>query len=143
MRTVTAGLALSAALLAPTAAHATPSSGVTATPLAQGAIPAALVSYLGDVTDFAVREVTIAPGGSSGWHYHEGRVIGLVRSGVLTHQRDNCAAQVLPAGSLVEVAPGIHDDRNLGSEPLILDVVYLNKPGKPANQDAPAPACEE
>ena len=39
-----------------------------------------------DGVDYITREITIQPGGSTGWHYHDGRVFGVVREGTLTRR---------------------------------------------------------
>ena len=43
-----------------------------------------------DGIDYITREITIAPGGSTGWHYHDGRVFGVIRQGTLTHNKADC-----------------------------------------------------
>jgi len=63
-----AGIVAGAVLVAPTAAEATPSSGVSAKLIWQMTI---------GTTEYALREITIAPGGRTGWHYHDGPVYGL------------------------------------------------------------------
>lgn len=40
-----------------------------------------------DGKDYIFREITIAPGGSTGWHSHDGQLFGVVREGVLMHYR--------------------------------------------------------
>ena len=133
-------------LAVPSLAYATPSSGVTATTLTQGAIPAVLAPYVGGATDFVVREITIAPGGTTGWHYHDGPVIGVVRQGVLTHPGPDCVPVIYSAGDVIDETAGagnVHEGSNLGTTLVILDVVYLVPKDKPLFQDAPAPACDE
>ena len=34
--------------------------------------------------DDILREITIDPGGSTGWHWHDGNLFGVVRQGTLT-----------------------------------------------------------
>src|SRR5262249_17464146 len=43
-----------------------------------------------DGKDYIFREITIAPGGSTGWHSHDGELLGVVKEGVLTHYRSDC-----------------------------------------------------
>ncbi|GLY47573.1 hypothetical protein [Lentzea sp. NBRC 102530] len=69
----------------------------TATPGTAGATPGYGVSAVtifdhtvGD-TQYVLREITIAPGGSTGWHYHPGPVKGVVTKGVLTHYDSDCS----------------------------------------------------
>lgn len=86
--------ALSAALVAASAsvpvAAATPNYGVDAVTLSQTTV---------DGRAYLLREITIAPGGSTGWHWHAGTVFGVVRQGTLTHQRADCSltASTVPA----------------------------------------------
>ena len=40
-----------------------------------------------DGKDYVFREITIAPGGSTGWHSHDGELLGVVKEGVLMHNR--------------------------------------------------------
>jgi len=56
-------------------ASATPGTGVSGTILAKGTSPNGIVVSSREKTDVAVLEITIAPGGSTGWHYHDGQVI--------------------------------------------------------------------
>jgi quercetin dioxygenase-like cupin family protein len=95
-------------------------------------------------TDVAVLEITIAPGGSTGWHYHTGQLIAVVKSGTLTRTLHDCSTEVSTAGSsLVEPAgqEHVHLGRNLGIEPVVLLVTYVLPAGHPLSHDAPAPTC--
>lgn len=128
-----------AALLALTpaaTATATPSVGTTAVTLAQTTV---------DGIDYITREITIAPGGSTGWHYHDPTVYGLVRSGVLTHTLADCHEDgVFGAGDAVAEESGldhVHLGRNLGPEPLVLWVSYVAPAGTALSVDMPDPGC--
>ncbi len=91
-----------------------------------------------------VSEITIAPGGSTGWHYHDGQVIAVVKSGTLTRTVHDCSTEVTsPGGSFVEPAGQnhIHIGRNLGTEPVVLLVAYVLPAGRQLAQDAPQPQC--
>ncbi|GAB2868455.1 cupin domain-containing protein [Streptomyces deserti] len=130
----------------PTAALATPGSGVTGTVLAQGTSAGTLKIKAKGPTDVVFRSLTIAPGGSTGWHYHPGQVIAVVKSGTLTRALQDCSIETTPAGSsFVEPAGShhIHIGRNLGTEPVELYVTYLVPQGSPISVDAPAPACAD
>ncbi|MFC9439928.1 cupin domain-containing protein [Nocardia sp. NPDC057030] len=134
---------LGAALCAGIPAGATPGTDITAVTLAQAQIPAGLLPFVAG-TDLVVREITIAPGGSTGWHYHDGPVFGIIRAGTLTHPGPDCVAPVFHAGDFIYEPEGdwnVHIGRNLGPDPLILDVVYAPPTTKPLFQDAPAPPC--
>ena len=67
--------------VAPTAA-ATPSENADAVIISQATV---------DGVDYITREITIQPGGSTGWHYHDGRVFGVVREGTLTRTMKDCS----------------------------------------------------
>jgi quercetin dioxygenase-like cupin family protein len=95
----------------------------------------------GDVT---VRRITIAPGGSTGWHYHDGELIAAVASGTLTRTLADCSTVQTSAGaSFVEPAGRghVHIGRNLGTEPVVLYVTYLLPPGSPLARAITAPDC--
>ncbi len=129
----------------PAAAQATPSSGVTAVTLNQGAIPAVLKPFVAGASNYVVREITIAPGGSTGWHFHDGPVLGVVRAGTLTHPGSDCVPTIYSTGAFINEPAGannVHVGRNLGTSPVILDVVYLVPTDKPLFEDAPAPSCD-
>jgi len=121
----------------PVQASATPSREVTSVLLNQSTL---------DGRDYITREVTIAPGGSTGWHWHDGELIGVVKQGTLTHSASNCSVDgvynvgdpvVEPAG-----AEHIHIGRNLGAVPVILQIMYVDPVGKPLAEDAPNPGCD-
>ncbi|PXX06813.1 cupin domain-containing protein [Mycolicibacterium moriokaense] len=94
--------------------------------------------------DYITREITIQPGGSTGWHYHDGRVFGVVREGTLTRTMEDCSVVVSPEGSAVTEESGsnhVHIGRNLGPEPLKLWVDYIEPAGTPLSVDVPDPGC--
>jgi quercetin dioxygenase-like cupin family protein len=64
-----AGIAL--AVMTPASVHATPSTGVSAVPLSKQTV---------DGKDYIVSDITIAPGGSTGWHTHRGEIYGVMKS---------------------------------------------------------------
>jgi len=94
--------------------------------------------------DYVTKEITIQPGGSTGWHYHDGRVFGVVREGTLTRNMADCSEVVSPAGSAVTEDSGpnhVHIGRNLGPVPLVLWVDYIEPAGSPQAEDVPDPGC--
>ncbi|MFI5776638.1 cupin [Nocardia sp. NPDC051570] len=117
-------------------ASATPSSGITGVTLAQ---------YTVGGTDYILRELTIAPGGTTGWHFHDGTLYAAVRSGRLSHYTATCTPDGdHPTGNLFTEQPGgdhVHIGRNEGTEPLVLEVLYVLPTGSPLAEDAPAPGC--
>src|SRR5436190_15882201 len=90
--------------------------------------------------DYITREITIQPGGSTGWHYHDGRVFGVVREGTLTRTMADCTDVVSPTGSAVTEDSGadhVHIGRNLGPVPVVLWVDYIEPAGSPQAVDVP------
>ncbi|GAA1125177.1 cupin domain-containing protein [Kribbella jejuensis] len=122
--------------LVPSVADATPSSGVTATIISKSTIGR---------TDYVLREITIQPGGTTGWHFHDGTLYAFVKAGMLTHSGSNCKTDgVYRAGAAFTEPSGsdhVHVGRNLGPKPLVLDVLYVLPTGSPLSEDAPNPGC--
>ncbi|WP_329076883.1 cupin domain-containing protein [[Kitasatospora] papulosa] len=131
--------------LLPVAAVATPGSGVSGTVHAEGTSEGKLkVKAPKGRTDVTFREITVAPGGSTGWHTHSGQLIAVVKSGTLTRTLHDCSVEVTPAGtSFIEPsgADHRHIGRNLGTEPVVLWVTYLLPEGSPLSDDAEAADC--
>ena len=130
---ITATVPVSTALFP--AAAATPSENADAVIVSQATV---------DGVDYITREITIQPGGSTGWHYHDGRVFGVVREGTLTRTMNDCSVVVSPEGSAVTEDSGAdhtHIGRNLGPGPLVLWVDYIEPAGTPLAVDMPDPGC--
>ena len=137
------GIAVSAAALTSITAfggvaNATPATGVSGTVLWQRTI--------GD-KDYVYREITVQPGGSTGWHHHDGTLYAFVARGTLTHsEAAGCATDgVYGAGSVFTEPSGadhVHIGRNLGSTPVVLDVLYVDPAGAPLSRDEPNPGCD-
>src|SRR5215207_8278585 len=86
-------LAVAAALVAAIASlgtltiarvDATPGSGASTTILARGTSAHDVKVHVKGPTDSVFAEVTIEPGGDTGWHSHPGPLLVAVRSGTLT-----------------------------------------------------------
>jgi quercetin dioxygenase-like cupin family protein len=96
--------------------------------------------------DYITKQITILPGGSTGWHRHAGEVYGVIREGTLTHYAADCSVDgVFPAGSPITEATGqnhVHLGRNLGPDPLVMWVNYVEPAGGPLSTDAPNPGCD-
>ncbi|HEX6360799.1 cupin domain-containing protein [Actinophytocola sp.] len=122
-------------VLVPGTATATPPRGVTGTILARWTI--------GD-TDYVLREITVEPGGSTGWHFHDGTLYGAVKEGTLTRTMSDCTTTFThPTGTaLVEDPAHVHIGRNLGGTPVVLLVLYVNPAGSPLSRDAANPGCD-
>lgn len=132
---VTAAVGLS--LGSGTAFATPPGPGVTGTIIAQ--------TTKGG-TDYILRQITVPPGQSTGWHYHDGPLYASVRQGTLSHFDASCASDgVYRAGSHLTEPPGedhVHIGRNLGRTPVVLDVLYVLPHGAPLSEDAPNPGCD-
>lgn len=126
---------MAAAVAAPTAT-ATPSDGTSGVILSQTTVDGRL---------YVLREITIEPGGSTGWHWHDGTVFGVVRQGTLTHNQADCSldGSYGPGDSITETGGSdhAHIGRNLGSTPVVLQSVYLLPVDAPLFVDAPDPGC--
>jgi len=121
-------------VLIPTAS-ATPSENADAVIISQATV---------NGIDYITREITIQPGGSTGWHYHDGRVFGVIREGTLTRTMADCSVIASPEGSAVTEDSGpnhTHIGRNLGPGPLVMWVDYIQPAGTPLAVDVPDPGC--
>jgi quercetin dioxygenase-like cupin family protein len=133
---VTTAAAVAGTVLAvPMAAAATPPSGVSARLIAQATI---------GTTEYTLREITIAPGGSTGWHYHDSPVLAWMKSGTLTHLDADCSVTTYRTGQIIVEPSGadhVHIGRNNATIPLVLDALYVLPVGAPFAEDAPDPGC--
>ena len=129
------GLSLGATIAPASATPAGP--GVSGTTIAKTTIGS---------TDYILREITLPPGQSTGWHYHDGSIYGYVKQGTLSHFDSMCQSDgVYKAGSTIKEPAGahhVHIGRNLGDVPLVLDVLYVLPHGAPLSEDAPNPGCD-
>ena len=135
MKRVMLLLAVLAASLAAGNAQATPPVGVSATTLIR-------VST-GEV-DIVLQRITIAPGGTTGWHTHPGPAYVSLMSGTMSFYSGDdptCTAQLFgPGGGFVDPGRGhVHVGRNEGSVPVELFVIYTLPPGAVIRVDANAP----
>nr|WP_243744841.1 cupin domain-containing protein [Streptomyces hainanensis] len=136
---------VAALALLPGAAAATPGEGVTAETLATGTSAGGLDLTTRGATDVTMRVITVEPGGSTGWHYHPGRLLAIVASGTLTRTLDDCTVEVSSAGETVLEPAGarhVHIGRNLGTEPVVLYATYFVPEGSPLAVDAEDPGCD-
>ncbi len=126
-------------------ALATTGSGASATTIARGLALEKLVTRGNQPYDVIVQELTIAPGGHTGWHTHPGNAVAVITSGTLTiyNAKDrSCTGTEYSTGD-VYLDPGygfVHLGRNESTMPLELVVAYLDVPvGGSARIDAPDP----
>ena len=127
-----AGAVTAVGIAAPS--EATPGSGVEVTTLSQNTV---------DGTEYVVTRITVAPGGGTGWHFHPGEVFGFISEGTMTHYDGGCTVDAIyTTGAPVKEGEGpgfVHNGRNEGSTPLVMEVVYINPAGAPKSVDVPAP----
>jgi quercetin dioxygenase-like cupin family protein len=125
-------------------ALATPPSGLVNILLARGtdASEGTLPIQMG--TDVVMAQITVEPGGSSGWHSHPGGAIIVVKQGTPTLYRalgSQCQSTTYGAGDAFIERPGEVDDvLNAGTAPYVLYVTFPRvPPGGSARIDEPDP----
>lgn len=141
---VIVGLAgmISAMTLSP--GGATPPSGLTNIPLARGTNTSAGTIPLQAGTDVAFAQITVDPGGVSGWHSHPGGAIIVVKQGSLTVYESigsTCKTKIYTAGQAFVERPGEVDQvKNTGTIPYTLFVTFPRVPlGASPRTDEPDP----
>ncbi len=76
--------------------------------------------------DFAMLQVTFAPGGSSGWHHHPGVVLVSVVSGSVREYSTDCTYVDHAAGeAFVEGSDDSLIVRNVGSGDAVVDATFI------------------
>ncbi len=96
--------------------------------------------------DVAFQQLTISPGGHTGWHNHPGPTVVSVAQGegTLYHDMSGCPAHKYATGaSFFQPSAEIHNFRNEGSVPLVVYAVYYLPAGTPntaIRTDQPQPA---
>ncbi|WP_435527184.1 cupin domain-containing protein [Microbacterium aurantiacum] len=110
---------------------------VSAVDLAAGEIDEGVVVDVPDAGEgvgVTFREITLAPGASTGVHCHHGQLIAVVQAGALTHYADTHpgGVRVYAAGeAIIEGAYYPHEGVNEGEEPVVLWVTYIVPEGEP------------
>lgn len=68
-----------------------------------------------DNADVILLNATVQPGGHTGWHYHPGPVLVMVKTGTFTvYHADNCQGVTYPAGTTFIESTSPHIVRNEG-----------------------------
>ena len=132
-----------AVCVAPVAATP-PTGGFTNVPLARGTNVSDGTIPLQAGTDVAMAQITVEPGGSSGWHSHPGGAIIVVKQGSLTVYSPvgpKCETTTYSAGQVFIERPGEVDDvLNAGTIPYVLFVTFPRVPqGDSARTDESDP----
>jgi quercetin dioxygenase-like cupin family protein len=98
--------------------------------------------------EVAYQRITIAPGGTLGWHTHPGPTVVTVFRGTLSfYHAEHCTHEIeYPTGASFSNLPDeIHLARNEGTEDVVLFASYyvpLQSPPVPLRMDQPSPgAC--
>lgn len=130
-------------------AIATPGSGILGAPvLARGTLDGHFKLKLHDSSnrgDVVVQQVTLAPGGFTGWHTHPGPAVVIVKSGSFTmYEADDasCEGTTYVTGQVVvdEGYGNVHFGRNEGASATELWITFLDvPPGTSPRIDAPNP----
>ena len=93
------------------------------------------------------QEITLQPGGHTGWHSHGGLALVSVASGALSlySEHDPCTAITYPAGrGFLDPGGGhVHIGRNQTAGTTVLHVTYIVPEGAAVRIDTPAPAGAE
>ncbi len=123
---------------------ATPPAGLTQVPLARGTNVSTGTIPMQVGTDIAMAQITVQPGGRSGWHSHPGGAIIVVKEGSLSVYRSigsQCQTSTYSAGQAFIERPGEVDQVvNMGTAPYILFVTFPRVPqGESARTDVPDP----
>ncbi|MEP7035470.1 MAG: cupin domain-containing protein [Actinomycetota bacterium] len=142
---LSAGLAGVVTTVSLSPSGATPPSGLTNILLARGTNTSHGTIPLKFGTDVAMAQITVAPGGSSGWHSHPGGAIVIVKEGTLTVyspvEDGRCKTTTYSAGQAFIERPGEVDDvLNNGTVPYVLYVTFPRvPPGGATRTDEPDP----
>jgi quercetin dioxygenase-like cupin family protein len=123
---------------------ATPPVGLTNLGLARGTNASDGTIPLKAGSDVAMAQITVGPGGSSGWHSHPGGAIIVVQQGSITLYRSvggECQTTPYTAGQAFIERPGEVDQViNAGADPYTLFVTFPRVPqGASARIDEPDP----
>ena len=141
---VMATVALVFTITAEFKAHATPPSKLVNIPLARGTNLSEGTIPLHSGTDVAMAQITVDPGGSSGWHSHPGGAIIVVKTGTLNVYRSvggQCQTETFSTGQAFIERPGELDNvLNMSSSPYVLYVTFPRvPPGVSPRTDEPNP----
>jgi quercetin dioxygenase-like cupin family protein len=123
---------------------ATAPSQLTNTPLALGTNTSDGTITVKEGTDVALAQITVSPGGSSGWHSHPGGAIVVVQQGSLTvydSMGSHCHTTAYTAGqAFIERPDEVMNVLNTGTIPYVLYVTFPRVPhGQSPRTDEPDP----
>ncbi len=100
-------------------------------PLAQGYSPDNnVILHLKGPTDVLQTDLIFQPGGTTGWHYHPGPVVVVIKTGTLTEIHSNGCMTVHQAGTaFFEDAGEVHNVVNFGTIPTDVYATFLSPTG--------------
>jgi len=111
---------------------ATPPVGLTNIPLARGSNMSDGTIPLKAGSDVVIAQITVGPGGSSGWHSHPGGAIVVVQHGSLTVYKSvgsECTSTTYTAGQAFIERPGeVNQVINTGTDQYVLFVTFPRVP---------------
>ena len=97
--------------------------------------------YTSGPTTFQVIDVTLHPGGYTGWHHHPAILLSTMISGSLEWYDAQCNKHVYNPGDSWTETTAVHDVRNVGTSDAHFMITYILAKGQPRRIDEPAPAC--
>lgn len=96
-----------------------------------------------DNTDIVVTDIVVTPGGHSGWHFHPGPVLVVVKTGAITFYHGNdrtCTGTRYAAGTaFIEADAEVGIARNEEAVETTVVATFFVPMGGPTRIDAPAP----
>ncbi|MFI2259949.1 cupin domain-containing protein [Streptomyces tubercidicus] len=134
----------------PSAAPSTPAAPATGGPitsetLSEGDTDRPFSVQADGPRHLVYRKAVIPPGTATGWHYHVGAEVAVIKSGTLTRINGaDCTIRTFkPGDALVEpTGPAeVHYGVNKGTEPVVLYITDVLPAGAPFSQPAADPGC--
>lgn len=124
------------------AAGASPGSGTESVVIAQGTMPERFTLQTAGASEVVFQQVTIQPGGHTGWHSHPGKLLAVVKSGTFTRYLADCTFETYTQGESFIETDKVHLGRNNDpSAPVELSVTYINPPHSPLRTEADDQGC--
>ena len=91
--------------------------------------------------NFIFQDLTIAPGGYTGWHTHPGVLLTTVVSGSIEWYDGQCRKHVYNAGDSLTESDALHYARNVGADNARLMINFIIAKDQPRKIDQAAPPC--
>ena len=92
-------------------------------------------------SNFIFQDLTISPGGYTGWHTHPGVLLTSVVSGSIEWYDGKCRRHVYNAGDSLTESDALHYVRNAGVDNARLMITFVIAKGQPRKIDQAAPGC--